>query len=248
MAAGDFLEGYLLAWIPFNVICESAYGETAWRLSAKVRAHGNLLEGVADSTPLRGVVLRNASRTELVIEDPAELSIALEERYVEALIFSQFATHFAELLPSLSDSQKLEYGRLADALCEALKASHGSLLHMLYRRLRMEAVPTDEYGDPRFPVSIDYGRLQRAFIGGDDGNLATLRRAGVLQIVDRNRPQDIVRAVYQVRCNLIHGCRYPSGNSYESVVPAAYGLVEFFCRTALAAMMELPPYTYPAER
>lgn len=235
MASGDYLEAYLLHWIAFNVLCESAYGESAWRLVAKVRPNDGALDDIADKAPVHGRVLRDASRTELIIDDPTSISIALEERYIEALVFSQFGAHFAEVLPHLDDRE--HYDAMAESLGRAFEDSHASLINHWKSQEHSDATSA---GISLLPTVINYGRLRRYKKIGHDMRFSSLRRAGVLFVMDPKRPQDIVRAIYQVRCNLMHGSRDAGGvNSYTQVLPASFRLLVFLYKTALSTMMEI---------
>lgn len=236
-AKGNFLEAFLLQWIAFNALCDAAYRDEAWRLVAKLK-NGRNLQILKDGSRISGKFVRRQDGCELIIESPAEVSISLEEKNIESMLYSAFARDFERSIRRMPEKLQEKYSELRTWLLNAHTGCQ-SALSLLYEK---ECDARDSHTLRRTaPVIIDYAELRRHRKKWKNATYDQLRGAGVFieLSADADIPQ-VVRAIYKLRCNLFHGSRLPAGyNSFTSLVPLAYDMVHFMQNCAMEHMVRI---------
>lgn len=233
-AKGNFLEAFLLQWIAFNALCDAAYRDEAWRLVAKLK-NGRNLQILKDGSRISGKFVRRQDGCELIIESPAEVSISLEEKNIESMLYSAFARDFERSIQRMPVNIQEEYDERKSNLMVTYTSCQSAL-----------NVQDEKEWDAREkrkakPVIIDYAELRRHRKKWKNATYAQLRGAGVFieLSTDADIPQ-VVRAIYKLRCNLFHGSRLPAGyNSFTSLVPLAYDMVHFMQNCAMEHMVRI---------
>ena len=186
---------FIALWISFNAYCYALYAKTA-RLKRANLKHPSKLDDVTfteGSSRVEGTLELNGARFELNIDQPVVIQINISERYSENLIFSRFASEY-----------KSEYARLLD---EDEFAS-------FVKEFRLSLGKNGEF----YVIDMaQYDRYQ------EHGNLACQEANEIIvRLKDHARLGKLIKALYQVRCNVFHGEKTPSDRNDDRIVKKAY--------------------------
>ena len=191
----DPYSSFMALWISFNAYCYAKYAQKAIRRRADLRKDHGLREATANKTSssLEGTIRLDGAQFKLDINQPGIIQIYISERYIENLIFSEFAKDY-----------RPEYAKLLEgaAFASSVKEFQSSLDHhgKFYVVNMLRSSEYDENGD--------YTKMV-----GD--NI-------IVPLADCDKLNQLKDVLYQVRCNVFHGEKVPGLLNDDRIVRKAY--------------------------
>lgn len=189
----DPYDAFISLWISFNAYCYAKYAETANKRRADLRNDKGLGQITPTPSKAEGKIFLQVEQFRLEITKPGRISIVISERYTEDIIFSQFAKDYQEPYGELLNDSKSN---------ESVKAFQDSLAKEDKRYVINMARKKD------YDAKGDYRSMVAKHI--------------IVPLENYRDLKQVINALYQVRCNLFHGEKFPLDPNDDRIVRPAY--------------------------
>lgn len=195
----DVYSRFISLWIAFNAACYARYSKAAQRNRADLRNEKGLSVAPEGSMPARGELVRAGTKVKIDLQDPGRIVIQISERYIEEVIFDEFAHDYQAAYETwLDDPTMLK--ELA-VFQEAIRKPNGHCYVVNMARASQHDVNQYE----------------------------NLRGTNVIATLDDPRKLRRLKDVlYQVRCNIFHGEKVPGELNDDRIASAALPLLSRF--------------------
>lgn len=202
----DYYSAFMSLWIAFNAFCYALYHTEATKPRADIDKPERQSE-ITDATDRKASISSKSGKTTIKISGDTQLpavktiKILIEEKYTEDRVFSAFAKAFEkEFLPRKADSL------FAEAIKNLVTALKHNLESGVTRSYVVNMAKSDQYS-PEAEVKEYEEQITKNIVFPLE--------------CDCNLKQ-LIKVLYQVRCNIFHGEKTPGVVNDDRIVKAAY--------------------------
>lgn len=205
----NFYIKFIAKWIAFNAICYALYYKKALKIPAEIvrdKKYEKIIVDLESGDHLsaeRALLLREENNSRIRITFLKENNQILElkigdKRYIEKMIFDQFASNYTTWYES-DDSLKKDFDKLKDSL----KKEDG-----FYYVIKMADI--DAYNE---------------FVRFGNYTEEDLEKTKTVVFCKENKLGVVKDVLYQIRCNIFHGEKNPGVLNDDRIVQAAFPLL-----------------------
>jgi hypothetical protein len=197
----DSYARFISLWIAFNAACYARYSEKAQRNRADLRNEKGLADVAEGLIAASGELLKDGSKFKIDLKSPGRIVIQISERYIEEVIFDEFAREYQSDYENLHEEPTFE--EAIRNFQEAIRKPNGK------------------------SYVINMARASQLDSSSYESLLGT---SVIAALQDPKNLRQLKNVLYQVRCNVFHGEKVPGELNDDRItcaaVPVLNSLVE----------------------